>query len=216
MPSASLARFGNEMPGLLVPLLLGPQYAGLFAICSRVLASPTSMIGATMAKFYLSTIAKLDRAHKKEFLRKTLAFIITVALCITLYVCLLSISKEILSIWLGDVIHQVLPIVMITFPYVLAQVCYRTVSPAYDYLNIQRTRLMCVACACIVPGITFIIAANMGNSENTILGIYSFVRSVGCVLLISIIFTGFIPDNRFNSFRNWLKLSKTKQLDNSV
>ncbi len=216
MPSASLARFGNEMPGLLVPLLLGPQFAGLFAICYRVLASPASMIGATMAKLYLSSIAKINRANKKEFLKKTLLFIITVGVCITLYVCLLNLSKEILSIWLGDVIYQVLPIVMITFPYVVAQVCYRTVSPAYDFLNIQRTRLMCVACACIIPGITFIIAANMGNSGNTILGIYSIVRSIGCVLLISIIFAGLIPDNRFSSFRNWLKSSKTERLDSSV
>ncbi len=216
MPSASLARFGNEMPGLLVPLFLGPQYAGLFAVCSRVLASPASMIGATMAKFYLSSIAKLERAQKKEFFRKTFAFIVTVAICLSSYVGLLNLSKGLLGLWLGDIIHQVLPIVMITFPYVVAQVCYRTVSPAYDFLNIQRTRLMCVACACLVPGITFIVVASLGSSENTTLGVYSLVRAVGCVLLISIIFAELIPENRFNSFRNWFGVAKTKQLDNSI
>ncbi len=216
MPSASLARFGNDMPGLLVPLFLGPQFAGLFAICSRVLASPTSMIGATMAKFYLSTIAKIERVHKKEFYRKTLAFILTVAFCITLYVCLLNFSKQILEIWLGDVIHQVLPIVLITFPYVVAQVCYRTVSPAYDFLNIQKTRLMGVAGACLIPGITFVVLTLLGKSEYTILGIYSIVRSIGCVLLISIIFAGLVPVNRLIAIRNTFRGLKAKRLDNSV
>jgi O-antigen/teichoic acid export membrane protein len=74
--SALLNSIGLQLPSLLIVFIFGPIIGGLYALTQRVIASPLSMIGNTVAQVYVGEVSRLihqdSNKIKKLFLKTTI------------------------------------------------------------------------------------------------------------------------------------------------
>ena len=89
--SALLNRFSASLPTLLFAIFFGPVSAGLYALASRVLSTPSTVIGTAISSVFMSSAAERYRHGTLDRLaRRTFAALISVSLPLCLVIAVVS------------------------------------------------------------------------------------------------------------------------------
>jgi len=137
---AGLMQTGSQMlPALLMAVLYDVHFAGIFALCQRVLGVPVRAVSEAASQVFLGTAAKLEPAQRKALYWTTLKWFGALGLVggVTMYL----IAEPLTVLAFGEAWRDVATMIQLMLPFYLSRFIVVPISQILNLANLQHYHL---------------------------------------------------------------------------